>query len=358
MLVTGAPIDPLLQPFHEFECTGTNDQYVQDIDVTDEKREEFASATRTMLRLADGSLVSPYDDQFYREPTQEERSVVGMGSGFGGGISWNSKDWGDGKGYRAKVKFVPEGAKEEHVPPSDFLTWLTEWEGMKVLSIDNPLDLEGDHKYRYVRVVNGEVDKVINRTNPGKKWDWWVVGGRYRQRLLRKDGTRVDEALAGEVDWAGMRDEKRAEELAMHRRVYAVLGENRPRSWPAMYREAIEAAKATDTTFDRDTVLAAYKAQPGIAEIDAAGIFDFFDDRLGDILPQPDEAAYADAKAAIGGCTWGVLHAGEWIERGEMGWFGMSDATNDSIGAYAKRFREIVEALPADTPVAVVDCHI
>jgi hypothetical protein len=33
----------LLQPFHEFECTGVNDQYVQEIDCTEEKRKEYES---------------------------------------------------------------------------------------------------------------------------------------------------------------------------------------------------------------------------------------------------------------------------------------------------------------------------
>lgn len=39
VLVCGSDVDALLQPFHQFECTGTDDQYVQDIDVTDECRE-------------------------------------------------------------------------------------------------------------------------------------------------------------------------------------------------------------------------------------------------------------------------------------------------------------------------------
>ena len=36
VLVVGNDIEKQLQPFHEFECTGIDDEYVQDVDITDE----------------------------------------------------------------------------------------------------------------------------------------------------------------------------------------------------------------------------------------------------------------------------------------------------------------------------------
>lgn len=41
-LVIGDDIEGQLQPFHEFECTGINDQHVKDIDKTEEMRAEIA----------------------------------------------------------------------------------------------------------------------------------------------------------------------------------------------------------------------------------------------------------------------------------------------------------------------------
>ena len=32
---------PILQPWHEFECTGIDDQYVQDVDILEEARMEY-----------------------------------------------------------------------------------------------------------------------------------------------------------------------------------------------------------------------------------------------------------------------------------------------------------------------------
>lgn len=55
VLIIGADHAKQLQPFQEFECTGTNDEFVQDIDNTDEERAEFQTATRKFVRLADGT---------------------------------------------------------------------------------------------------------------------------------------------------------------------------------------------------------------------------------------------------------------------------------------------------------------
>jgi hypothetical protein len=41
VLVIGGNVEEQLQPFHEFECTGTDDQYVQEIDQTEEARKNF-----------------------------------------------------------------------------------------------------------------------------------------------------------------------------------------------------------------------------------------------------------------------------------------------------------------------------
>ena len=41
VMVFGDDVEEQLQPFHEFECTGENDEYVQDIEVTDELQERI-----------------------------------------------------------------------------------------------------------------------------------------------------------------------------------------------------------------------------------------------------------------------------------------------------------------------------
>lgn len=113
-------LSDLMQPFHEFECTGVDDQYVQDIDITEDCRKEFEERKYTRLRDADGALHDPYDDRFYRDPTPDEAAKIGpiAGTGRCGEFSYHSKDWGDGRGYRSKLRFVPDGMVEVEVPAS------------------------------------------------------------------------------------------------------------------------------------------------------------------------------------------------------------------------------------------------
>lgn len=49
---------------------------------------------------------------------------------------------------------------------------------------------------------------------------------------------------------------------------------------------------------------------------------------------------------------------GEWHDQGKMGWFGMSDATPDSVKAFIKRFYKYIENVDPNTYLVIVDCHI
>ena len=47
VLVIGEEPELQLAPYHEFECTGEVDEYVQSIDKLDEATESFANSTTT-----------------------------------------------------------------------------------------------------------------------------------------------------------------------------------------------------------------------------------------------------------------------------------------------------------------------
>lgn len=135
VLVIGANPEQQLQPFHEYESTGIEDEFVKDIDITDEARAAF---------VEHGEADQPFE-QF-------------------------AEDW-----------------------------------------------------YGYEPRADG---KVIKRTNPNSKWDWYQIGGRWSGLLKLKPGAngvvgerglmgshfaegadRADQAIKGDVDFEGMRDE-------------------------------------------------------------------------------------------------------------------------------------------------------
>lgn len=50
VLVVGNDIGKQLQPFHEFECNGINDEYVEDNEVTDKVLDEDGNLSRAIRR--------------------------------------------------------------------------------------------------------------------------------------------------------------------------------------------------------------------------------------------------------------------------------------------------------------------
>jgi len=150
----------VLQPFHEFECTGDDDEFVQDVDKTEEALAEFEKATVTRLRDPSGALHEIFDLQgaYKAEFAQPDR------------------ERGSGRKLR-----VPPGWEEVEVAAKDHETaakWIADYHGWSVLTIGNaPSET---HKYGRIEVdASGNVVRCIDRTNPNAKWDWWQVGGRY-----------------------------------------------------------------------------------------------------------------------------------------------------------------------------------
>lgn len=143
-LVIGDNVDEQMAPYHEFECTGEDDQYVQDIDKTEKARAEYEKDTTMMVKSPSGKIQSKftkkgaYKKHFLREPTEEEKKKNG-GNFFGSGnndrkLQWTSNDWKDGKGYRSQIVEMPKGWTEVEVKTSEyesFAAWIEGYYGHK-----------------------------------------------------------------------------------------------------------------------------------------------------------------------------------------------------------------------------------
>lgn len=353
VIVIGENPEDQLAPYHEFECTGRDDQYVQDIDKTEELRSEYNSKTTVRLKTPEGTFVSPYEDEFYRDPSPEEVVKLGhgsmgiIGSGYGHGISYSSRDWGDGNGHRAKVKFIPDGYEEVEVPVceiEDFPEWIEGWSGQKTVPFGQLPDLKGDHKYGYALLdESGNVTQVIDRTNPDKKWDWHVLGGRYADRLLMKDGLRVDQCRKGQIDMEGLQDDKLANALISWYEVQRVIRDlPEAESWDSVRsRLPIEEA----STFYRD--------QPRVKAF--GEMRDYLFDDLERFQVSKEEFLQRAKDSALS--CFAILKDGQWYERGEMGWWGAVHNEKDG-DKWQKQFMELFTSLPDDALISVFDCHI
>lgn len=359
VIVIGADPESQLAPYHEFECTGRDDQYVQDIDVTEDRRKEYESATKRLVHLPDGRVISRYDNECYREPTPEEISKHGpaglMGSGCGGGIMWSSNDWGDGKGYRPKIHSIPDGAKEVEQPCKEVQTfdqWLLKDTDKAPVPYGAKPDLAQKHKYGYVQLDDdGNVSKVIDRTNPNKKWDWYQEGGRY-SGILTKQGEIATSLTRGEVDLGSI--QFRASKEALDRwEIANAITQGTPEARP--WDEIFEQSK------DRDEAVATYRSQPRVVVWNEAMKLESNREKFGffsnceelqvsreDYVKQAIETAFS---------SFAVIKDGKWHERGEMGWWGCVSNEQDKM-EWQRQFNELILNLPDDELITVIDCHI
>lgn len=345
-----------LQPYHEFECTGIDDEYVQDIDRTEEALEAFNADKNTYLvNEATGQRLRPYDDQFYRDPTEKELAEIGpiAGSGCGHGLSWSSRDWQDGKGYRTKVQYIPDGWKEVEIPACEmesFAEWIEGYYGVKTIPFGQEPDIADEHKYGYTLVdAEGKVTKTVDRTNPNRQWDWWQVGGRYSNRLTTFAGQKTDSAKKGEIDFPSMEREKAANATAEWNAAQAILdGTDLNESW-ASVRERVK---------DIDAARAFYNEQPRVKKWREATrqhpILDGFFSNAEDYAVPLVEFLSTRCAPLTG---FAVLKDGQWFERGKMGWWAC--VSNEKDGEdWQKEFDKLIFDLPEDHAITIVDCHI
>lgn len=298
VLVIGNDVDGQLAPFHEFECTGSNDQYVVDEDVTEE----------IQTRINEGKSVED-------------------------ALGW----------YGLEDKIVDDELKVEKTGD------------------------ECPHKYGYAIVKDGVLIKAVNRTNPNRKWDWYQVGGRWSGFLKLKEGATgtngerswmdrgkpvnagvCDSALKGAIDFEGMRNEAGERAGEAWDKAHELFADRAFRTW----EECRESYKNADGQTDYDKAREVYNSQQPV--IDFNRHFGPFTEPSRFLVSR--EQFIADARAtAIN--TFAVLKGGEWFEKGEMGWWGMSN-DNMTDKEWAVKVGEMIDSLSDDTLLTVVDCHI
>lgn len=378
-----------LQPFHEFECTGVSDQYVIEVDETEKMKAQYETDSRRRYRAPDGTLHNPYENEFYRELTAAEIAEKGEGTfGHIEGVTTSARDWGDGRGYRAKAHFVPTLWTDVVVPVKDLMSfrdYIEDETSRAVLLPGEKPDLEDTHSSGYVQVdAQGEVVKVVDRTNPNATWDWWTIGGRYRGRLLAKSGFGVQGrpgSFGNESYHAGGCDALRKGDIDF---------EKMRRLNVEKHLEWVEAAYREMGDITRDEVKALCNEYAALFKVVMKPKFDAIDagtwkggscwdmaneesprfKELTDLLnpiydsfrgpgidrDQGDPWAWAESKPGLTALAF-VGTDGVWRSKGKMGWFGTSTDKMDS-NTWTQQFVEAVQAIPDDHVIWVVDCHI
>lgn len=297
-------------------------EYLEFHDTEEEMRQEYEKDGCTKVVMPDGRLLSPWDEAFRRKGSF---AVIG-----------------------SSTHEVPPELKQREVPYKElfatFKDFAKEWHGCE----------ESDP----------ETGRYGYWENPNRKWDWYQIGGRWTGHFKLKDGCSgkagspgimtetakpgyADQARKRDIDFDGMRDAAGTEAAAKWDKVRAGLGDTLGAfiPWPVMRDEVhkgnIDAAR--NAYHEQEAV----KAFRTVFDHPFASVEEFLDDRETYIKAARDSAA----------STFAVLKDGQWYERGSMGWWGCVSDEKDQ-GIWLEEFNKLLDGLPDETLLTVVDCHI
>lgn len=260
-----------------------------------------------------------------------------------------------------------------------------------------------------------EQDRVFTMStyNPLSKWDWWQVGGRWRNALVAKPtvdrsallidasahwseqygndsptargpagGLRCNGGRLCDIDLEAMREEKGTTAgEAFDRYLAAITPELAPTTAPwahfyertlsGAYDEEVARLNADDMVHTelvgtrgqtevhaRDLARRDYKAQPGIERLNEDERFRAWWGCPVDEYGTSREAYVARQQANFMPCYSMVTLEGEWLASGDMGWWGASSATNESTDTFKADALAYLRGLDQESIVVLLDLHI
>lgn len=315
VLVIGEDVEKQLQPFHEYESTGIEDEYVVDVNKNEEVKEFFNS-------------------ELFVGKSKEK----------------NELDY----------SFSEESAEK-------YLTDIKKMSRLEYFKLKNLNESEIEQEIIDYHGFNKVGDDWFKRTNPNAEWDWWVVGGRWSGFFKLKEGKTgelgkkslldttphesgtADIVRKGDVDFEHMRGvaEKRA--IKEYDLVFdATDGTPEPESWDSVR-----------TRLPIDEARSFYNSQPRIEAFknmtkQHENIFGWFSD-YEDYNCSRGEYIKRERNRAM--TTYAYVKDSQWYSKGKMGWWGFSDdkITQDD---WNEHYNDMIDSLPDDTLLTLVDCHI
>ena len=341
LLNSGDYLRRVLQPWHEYESTGIQDEYVRQVDVTDYVLDQYLELKEAYID-PDGESESgflwpyqiPEDKLTVRRLTPEETENRENYKLKDREIRLihpkeNSDEW--------YVLSVPERyikVPRAHCHIMNFLDYAiscypsceeniigTENEIPdygSYIYIENGIEIGPFHDKGLVEIrehLKAHV-RVCEYTNPNSKWDWWEVGGRWR--FSKKDGTTCDKCQIKDLQLSNPAKEITAKKI-----------------WDIVMYNIFDGDKKQRDEFSMQYLWGVDKKY-----------LELF----------PSEEAYAKDYAKFR--CYAFVKDGVWHEPGEMGWWGVSGATGQGRIDYNAEWDQMIENCNPEDWLICVDCHI
>ncbi|DBA34867.1 MAG: hypothetical protein HXS54_06285 [Theionarchaea archaeon] len=142
--------------------------------------------------------------------------------------------------------------------------------------------------------------------NPNAKWDWYTIGGRADNLIIPGNTALIRELDLGDIK---AQNRKYAEDIW--------------NEYEEIFSDEREALKHS-------------------------AFFEFH------VRPEDTREIYIEREG--GALTWAIVtRDGRWIERAEMGWWGLYSNEHED---YNEKFWKELESLPKEQRIYIVDCHI
>ena len=158
--------------------------------------------------------------------------------------------------------------------------------------------------------------------NPNSKWDWYQIGGRWSNLITTTTGEHVN--------FCQLKDLVRKEELSEDR------------------KEELRREYEYYTTDDWSEELKAWANEHRIFKFYKTS---YYKEKY------PTYKVYENLSVSFS--TYALLNSkGEWIEPGQMGWFGLSSATATEEREFQNKYNAYLDAEDQENYIVIVDYHI
>jgi hypothetical protein len=313
----------IMQPWHEYECTGVLDEYVQEIDITEEAKEEYLKCDNDLLYHE----VKSFEDflkYWYDATTTPSNNNY-----------YTLTD--DGSVYKVFKRTNPNAKW-------DWWQVGGRWSGMLEVGYDpekDPANMEICFLCAGSGKRNDEIGKAQRLINPDYTCNG-CDGKGIRSKWPTAWVNRGNQIQVGKLDLSSIRDSKEIKAGNDYDRFYSLIGDNPLPDWDELiakygHKEGREKYHS-------------YESLKILANDDTYRWVDTDDYKCS----RDEFVASARNKAMT---TFAFIKDGVWSEAGEMGWFGVVTGDENKDDYYAC-YARMLDTLPDHYWLTVIDCHI
>lgn len=364
-------VDDALAPFHEYECTGIKDQYVTSSSSLDYLQSRYENAqitlmknTKVQLELDEEKYAFCDDPRFLRDPIDSEVEELNSPKGTVEPLGHSEREvvnirQDDGT-FKCKIRdfgMYVQWQKcnmpcKEVFDLKNFASWLWEVELPTVVIGEEP---SSDWDTWLELDENGEVIDFFTSTNENAKWDWYEIGGRWKNMLKMVNGDSVNSCELGELDFEG--EIKRLQDKANE--IYDTFEEylsGMPKEWVSW--QSVLADESYKTIEERRDF---YNNQIQILSLkvkDKNHSFGYFGYHYDEFLQ--DRNSFVASKSCNPFGTYALLDAtsdsdiGNWLGS-DIGMFGTTYREEPN---WEELNQKMLHSFPKDYVITIVDCHI